>query len=478
MLPEFRILGPVEVVAHDEPLVLGGPKQRAVLAVLLLHRGEVVSADRLIDELWTNRTPATAAKNVQGYVSKLRKVLGPEAVLTRGRGYVLFVAPGQLDVDRFEQLAEEGRAALADGDAPTAGDRLRDALALWRGPALPEFAYERFAQGEIARLEEARLAALEERIDADMALGRHDQLVPELELLVRDHPLRERLCGQRMLALYRAGRQADSLQAYRDTRRILIDQLAIEPGPELRELHQSILEQDPRLDPGARPAVLAQHGEVAARAAFVGREPELGELDDALQDGVTGRGRLVLLTGEPGIGKSRLAEELSRHARSRGAHVLVGRCWEAGGAPAFWPWVQPLRAHIRAADPEHLVRELGTDAAEIAPILPELYELIPGLPRPSAPESEGARFRLFHAVVEFLRRASNKRPLVLILDDLHAADTPSLLLVQFLARELGSMHLLLLAAMRDVDPIPGEPLTAMLVEVTREPVTRRVSLKA
>ena len=196
----------------------------------------------------------------------------------------------------------------------------------------------------------------------------------------------------------------------------------------------------------------------------------------ALQDAAGGQGRLFLLSGEPGIGKSRLAEELARHARAHGAHVLIGRCWEAGGAPAFWPWLQSLRSYLRVEAREELVSELGPGAAEIAAILPELHELIPGLRQPAAPESEGARFRLFHATAEFLRRASEKRPLVLILDDLHAADTPSLLLLQFLAREIGSMHVLLLAAMRDVDPTPAEPLSAMLAEVAREPVTRRVSL--
>ena len=288
--------------------------------------------------------------------------------------------------------------------------------------------------------------------------------------------MRERLRGQRMLALYRAGRQAEALDAYRDTRRVLIDQLGIEPGRELRELHQAIVEQDPSLDLRGRPQPATSSSDGRGTAAFVGRDRELAEMTVGLEDAIGGQGRLFLLSGEPGIGKSRLAEELARHARNRGALVLVGRCWEAGGAPAFWPWVQSLRSYLRASDRDDLVSELGPGAAEIAPILPELYELIPGLPRPIAPESEGARFRLFHAIAEFLRRASEKRPLVLIVDDLHAADTPSLLLLRFLTRELGSMHALLVAAMRDVDPIPGEPLTAMLAEVAREPITRRASL--
>lgn len=244
---EFRILGSLEVVEHDQPLAIGGPKQRALLAILLLHRGEVVSTDRLSDELWGERPPASAAKTVQAYVSNLRRALGDGLLVTRGHGYVLQTAPGQLDVDRFEALVDAGRTALGEADNRRASERLREALALWRGPPLADFAYEPFAQAEAARLEEERLAALEDRIDADLALGRHAALVGELEALVREHPLRERLQGQLMLALYRSGRQADALERYQQARRKLTDELGIEPGPELQELERRILNQDPEL---------------------------------------------------------------------------------------------------------------------------------------------------------------------------------------------------------------------------------------
>ncbi|MFL5828781.1 MAG: glutaminyl-peptide cyclotransferase [Solirubrobacteraceae bacterium] len=247
---EFRILGPLEVVEHDRPLVLGGPKQRALLAVLLLHRGEVVSTERLSDELWGERPPASAAKTVQAYVSNLRRALGDGLLVTRGHGYLLQTERGQLDVDRFEALVDAGRTALGEGDARRASERLREALALWRGPPLSDFAYEPFAQAETARLQEERLAALEDRIDADLALGRHAALVGELEALVREHPLRERFQAQLMLALYRSGRQADALERYQETRRKLTDELGIEPGQELQELERAILNQDPEL--GAR----------------------------------------------------------------------------------------------------------------------------------------------------------------------------------------------------------------------------------
>jgi DNA-binding SARP family transcriptional activator/ABC-type branched-subunit amino acid transport system substrate-binding protein len=244
---EFRILGPLEVVDGDRPLVLGGPKQQALLAVLLLHRGETVSTDRLIDQLWGERAPATAAKTVQVYVSNLRKALGDGLLATRGHGYVLAPDPSQVDLDRFQAVVGDAREALEGGNARRASERLREGLAMWRGPPLADFAYEPFAQSEIARLEEARLAALEDRIDADLAMGEQAGLVSELEGLVRQQPLRERLHGQLMLALYRSGRQADALERYQQARRKLTDELGIEPGPALQELERAILNQDPAL---------------------------------------------------------------------------------------------------------------------------------------------------------------------------------------------------------------------------------------
>ncbi|HTX32329.1 MAG TPA: ABC transporter substrate-binding protein [Solirubrobacteraceae bacterium] len=253
---EFRLLGSLEVVEDGRPLVLGPPNQRTLLAALLVHRRETVSTDRLIDELWGERAPPTARKIIQGYVSNLRKVLGEGLLVSRGQGYVLQVDPAQTDVDRFESLATEGHRALAEGDPHTAAERFREALALWRGPALEDFVYASFAQSEIARLEEARLAALEERIDAELALGEHTQLVGELELLVRENPLRERLVAQLMLALYRSGRQADALAAFREAKARLVDELGLDPGPELQGLERAILVQDPALQaPPARRTV-------------------------------------------------------------------------------------------------------------------------------------------------------------------------------------------------------------------------------
>jgi predicted ATPase len=203
----------------------------------------------------------------------------------------------------------------------------------------------------------------------------------------------------------------------------------------------------------------------------VGRERELAELAAGLDDAVAGRGRVFLLVGEPGIGKSRLAEELAGRARARGALVLVGRCWEAGGAPAYWPWVQSLRAYVRHAEPAALREQLGPGAAELAQLLPELRDVFADLPPAAPAESEGARFRLFDSVAAFLKRGAAAQPLVLALDDLHAADEPSLLLLQFVARELAQSRLLIVGACRDVDPTPAHALRATLAELAREPVT-------
>ena len=226
---DFRILGPVEVIDGETALTLGGQKQRAVLAALLIDAGHVVSTDYLVDALWGERPPKTAATSLQNFVSQLRKALGPEVLVTKPPGYQLRLQPGQLDLDRFTRLVEEARAAGAEERSAT----LRKALALWRGAPFADFTFESFAQPEIARLTELRLSVLEERIDADLEAGRHTELVAELEPLVAEYPLRERLRALLMLALYRSGRQAEALQAYQDARSALVDELGIEPSPAL-----------------------------------------------------------------------------------------------------------------------------------------------------------------------------------------------------------------------------------------------------
>ena len=288
---------------------------------------------------------------------------------------------------------------------------------------------------------------------------------------MREHPLRERLHGQLMLCLYRAGRQAEALEAFRRARAVLVEELGIEPGRSLRQLHEAILAQDPRLDLPVEAPV-----DGTPRGAFVGRERELAELVRGLDDAFAGRGSLFLLAGEPGVGKSRLAEELIARTRARGARVLVGRCWEAGGAPAYWPWVQSLRPYLRDADAEVLRSQLREGAVDVARLHPELRERLGDLAPAPAIESEGARFRLFDSLTAFIKRMAAAQPLVVVLDDLHAADEPSLLLLRFVARELGDSRLLIVGAYRDVDPTLADPLKTTVTELAREPVTRRLAL--
>ena len=442
---DFRILGPLEAFDGDRAIALGGTRQRALLAMLLLEAPRVVSTDRLIDELWPGERGAEKALQVA--VSRLRKTLGRELIVTRPPGYELRIDAEDLDLGRFETFAAEGRAALAAGDPAAASEKLDAALAQWRGPALADLAHEAFGQTEIARLEDLRDSAQEDRIAASLELGHEAELVPELRELIARRPLRERLRGQLMLALYRSGRQAEALDAYAHARAELVEQLGIEPGRELRGLHEAILRQEPSLDRAARPV------EVADRDDFVGRERERGQLEAALAAALTGRGRVMLVAGEPGVGKSRLCGELMTKARSRGTTVLTGRCWEAGGAPAYWPWVQILRAQM----PDFEMDELQE---QVSPNL----------------DPDTARFRLFEAVTGLLKEGAQGGPSVLVLDDLHAADEPSLLLLQYVAREIAHSRLLIVCAFRDVDPTISVPLNEALAELAREPHVNRISL--
>ena len=269
---DFRLLGTLEVRSDGALLELGGPKLHALLALLLLQAGRAVSTDRLIDALWGEHPPRTAATSLQNFVSQLRKLLGPDLIVTKPPGYLIRIEPLQLDVNRAQSLFDEAKAA----PVRERGAKLRDALALWRGPPLEEFGYEAFAQGEIARLEELRLSLLEERIDADIEMGEAQTLVGELEALVAEHPLRERFREQLMLALYRSGRQAEALDAFQQGRRALVDELGIDPSPRLQQLHAAILRQEIDLAP-ARAVPAQDHFEDVARTILEGRVvPVLG----------------------------------------------------------------------------------------------------------------------------------------------------------------------------------------------------------
>ncbi len=248
---EFRILGPLEVVEDDEPVALGTLKERLVLGVLLLPANEFVSRERLIDDLWGEAPPPTARKAVNVYLSKVRKALGgagDDPITTGAGGYRLDVEPETLDASRMQVLVASARECVSNGELESAGEHFQEALSLWRGPTLAGLQLESRGRDEVAQLDELRLAALMDRIDCDLALGRHEQALGELGVLVREHPLRERIRAQQMLALYRADRQAEALEAYAEARQTLVDDLGIEPSEALQRLQQAILRHDPSLE--------------------------------------------------------------------------------------------------------------------------------------------------------------------------------------------------------------------------------------
>jgi predicted ATPase/DNA-binding SARP family transcriptional activator len=306
----FGILGPLTIADGERPIVVPGAKPRTLLVLLVLHAGRVVPADRLVDGLWGEQLPADPANALQALVSRLRRALDPsgerELLASRPPGYLLAVDPQQVDAVRFERLTAEGHAALGADQPDAAAALLGEGLALWRGPALADVAHESFAEGEIARLTELRLAAVEDRVEANLALGRHAAVVGELEALVAEHPLRERPRGQLMRALYRSGRQAEALETYRRTRKLLGEELGLDPSPELRRLEAAMLAQDAGLDPPAEAPARPGTNLRVPLTSFVGRDEEVARVTAVLD-----QARLVTLTGPGGSGKTRLAVEVA-----------------------------------------------------------------------------------------------------------------------------------------------------------------------
>jgi len=385
----LRILGPIEVVVPRGEVVLGGAKERCLLAVLAVHTGEVVAEDRLVDALWGATPPRTAAKTLQNYVLRLRRRLEdcPElAIVTRAPGYLL--AGSATDVRVAESLVAEARSAAAGGAHATAIARFDAALALWRGPAIAEFADRDFARTEAARLDELRASVAEDRVDAVLAAGRHHEAVADCERLVAAQPLRERRWTQLMLALYRDGRQGEALAAYRRLRDLLAEQLGVDPGPQAREMEAAILRHDAALSP--RPPAATRPA--AAASPCVGRDEELATLLAYVADAAAGRGRVAFLSGEPGIGKTRLLAELAVEATSRGTLVLSGRCLEGAGALPYHPFVEAIEACL--------------DGEEPPPAAAALRLLLPGhaADAPSGPElrPDEVRTRLLDGVARFL----------------------------------------------------------------------------
>ena len=379
---DFCILGPLEARDDGRAVPLGGTKQRALLGLLLLHPNETLSTDRLIDELWGERPPSSAAKAVQVRVSRLRKALAGEngngsagLVVTRERGYELKLDPQRLDSRRFERLVAEARSELVAGRSELAVSAFERALSLWRGAPLADLAYESFAQPEIARLEDMHVAAIEQLVEAKLALGRHAEVVGQLETLIAEHPYREGLRAQLMLALYRCDRQADALQAYQDARRTLVEELGIDPGERLRELEQAILSQDPALAaPAAETVELPR--ELGARTLLVGREADLEWLREHWRRARGGSGRLVFVTGETGMGKTRLAAELAAEVNSERGLVL----YISGEAPPHGALAALRRVRGGALPTLLVVDDVDRAGRELRGALAELVDGLAALP--------------------------------------------------------------------------------------------------
>jgi len=419
----------------------------------------------LVDAIWGEDPPASATGTVQSYVSRLRRRLGPEQLSWDDAGYQLDVAPDQVDARRFEALAEDGRSLLAAGRAEDARAVLQEAEALWQGPAYADFADHEFAIGSAARLEQRRLSAIEDRLAADLALGRHAAVIGELAELVTAHPLREGLQVQLALALYRSGRQAEALRALAEAGRTLREELGIDPSRQLRDLEAAILAQHPSLEAPPAPAAPAhapaarQPAERRPGPALVGRNHEVAALVAAFDESAVDA-RFVVIEGEPGIGKTRLADELRALAESRGAMAVWGRSDEGGAAPALWPWLPPLRALV----------------AEAQNVPPVVSQLVSGETPVPAGQERAAQFERFEAVAGLLDDVATTRQIVVLLDDLQWADHTSLELLSFLAGRL-RRGVLVVGTMRQLEVGRNDAVTDALAAIARRSGSRRLQLR-
>lgn len=457
---DLRILGPVEVFSGEHRVAIEGRRTRVLLALLLVWRNQTVSLDALIDGLWPQGPPSSARSTLHAYISRLRRVLaaagslaGNERISRKPPGYELRTLDGEVDADRFERMLAMAEAAMQDRRFASASSVLRDALMLVRGPVLGECRDDPFAQAEVSRLEAVKVRAVERRVDADLALGHHAVLVGEVEGLVAAHPLHERFREQLMLALYRAGRQAEALSAYQDAYQVLAEELGLVPGPGLRSMEAAILHQDPAIDyaspePATGPAA-------PGRLPFVGRYRAQKVLDTAWRRARNGERQLVVVAGEDGIGKTRLATEMAAAAESEGGKILLGRAAGDTLVP-FFPFVEALSSHAARLSPGQLRSIAGPGA-------PYLAYLLPGLPGSegysrrgeAGAEASSHRYLMFEAVVALLSAVAAPAGAVLILDDLHQADPSTMQLLEHVARHRSRARLLIIGAVTTPSPADG-----------------------
>lgn len=477
----IRVLGPLEADHGGGAVDLGGPRQRAVLAMLLIETNRVVSLDRLIDQLWQDEPPPTAIGSLQAYISNLRRVLEPDRrpraparlLVTQPPGYVLRVADDQVDAARFQQQLERARELLAAGHPVEAREGADQALALWRGDPFADMSFESFAQLEISRLRELRLVAEEVSCEATLRSGDPEAAVARLEPLVAAHPLREHLRELVALALYRAGRQADALRECERARAVLREELGVEPGPALTRLEAGILIHDaalqkepsepdrrPAADPATRPST--EPPADATGRPFVGRAGERELLSRAWRGARAGQTRAVVVTGEPGVGKTRLAEEAAEPAVSHGARVVWSRCYEDAGASSLWPWLSALRELLPEGAGDALTADVTAAQDEIAD---------PGRAR-------SARFQLLEGLVARWEAACTAGPVVLVLDDLQWADPGSVDLLELLVQQARRLPLLIVATVRTGEHASDQdPVTDLLARLARLDQVDRIDLE-
>ena len=496
-MASLRILGPVQVWRGDQRLTVGGPRQLRLLAFLVLQGNRAVSNDAIIDAVWGHER-SDPGNRLQMAIARLRKSLEPLAgdagpwLQTVTGGYLLSIPPGELDAEAFERAVRSGTRALETGAAAEAAEILSGALALWRGPPLAEVAFEDFAQAEIRRLEELQMRALEGRIDAELQLGRHADLIGELESLVlAQGATNERFAGQLMLALYRCGRQADALDVYHRVRTALASELGLDPGPALKALQLEILGQAGSLDmsqgvSGSRrdidsaPAIeapmpirLLPYGP----SVFADRHRERRALAEVLSQAANLGPRAVFVTGEPGIGKTRLVSEFAEQARGDGALVLAGRCDDGLSLP-YQPFAEALEhlvAHAPRALLERHVAEYGESVARLVPAL--IGRTIGTPPVPGEP-GESERYVLFRAIEGLLAAAAAAahQPLLLVIEDLHWAEAPTLTLLRLILSSPRRSAMVILCTCR-VDGIGQDhPLRELLADLHREPNVLRLDL--
>ncbi len=491
---KFRLLGTMEVEGPSGLIALRGTKRRAIVIRLAVNPNLQVSADALLHDVWFESASGADPSTLTSHISNVRKLLGASCIEQGAGGYRLIVDPGELDTSVFEAELDLGQQALHVQELATGLAHFERALALWRGPALADVRDAPWARGEVARLEELRLATEERVLEVRLRLGQHHDLIAEAEKAVESEPLREQRWAMLMLALYRSGRQADALRSYQRLRRHL-DELGVEPSPPVSDLEQAIILQSPELRwcspspassegdlirrtperalaPAPRPRIIEELA--VPRATFVGRTRELDQLERARSD-PRERRAVIMVGGEPGVGKSALAATFAQSVLGKGGDVLVGRCFEDSGIP-YQPFVEALGRYVERADPELLERYVDEHGGDLSRLLPTFARRFPKAGPHSSSDADTERYLMFAAATSLLESADQNRPLLFVLEDLHWADPSTLQLFRHLIAYVRHPALTVLGTFRSNEVVTESPLGSLLAECRRDPDATRLEL--